>query len=336
MKKVVITLAALPMCLCLGWAQDNAGTPQSTNQMNSNQMNSGSGQTWVGILVDANCSTLNSSASMPSSTASDMNRQTTMSSSTDMNRQTASGTYNGTMNRQTTNGTNDMNRGTVTDQQMNQQNNGWANRTNTNNTAYPNNPGMNNPAANNNSTYNSGRNPNYNSSTSNQAYNSRSNNTGMNNSGYNSNPNNPSYNSTANNSNYNSGMNNTAANGTSGWTNNSMNRTTTGQQTAGTADRAMNGTNGDTGYMAKQTSNSEGSMSTNQNWDRSCYISPASSAFLLQLQNGRVVRLDDAGNSRVVSQLQSTNRVSTNHKIFRAKVNGTMDGDTIRVIDIIM
>ena len=72
------------------------------------------------------------------------------------------------------------------------------------------------------------------------------------------------------------------------------------------------------------------------NWDRSCYISPASSSFVLQLQDGRTVKIDDAGNSRISSQLQSTGRVANVKKVFRVMVTGTMDGDTIHLTDIQM
>ncbi len=72
------------------------------------------------------------------------------------------------------------------------------------------------------------------------------------------------------------------------------------------------------------------------NWDRSCFVSPSSSSFVLQLQDGRTMKIDDAGNSRISSQLQSTGRVSTKNKVFRVKVTGTAEGDTLHITDIQM
>jgi len=72
------------------------------------------------------------------------------------------------------------------------------------------------------------------------------------------------------------------------------------------------------------------------NWDRSCFISSSSNAFSLQLQDGRTVKIDDAGNQRINSQLQSTGRVSTMNKVFRVKITGSLEGDTIHITDIQM
>lgn len=72
------------------------------------------------------------------------------------------------------------------------------------------------------------------------------------------------------------------------------------------------------------------------NWDRTCFISPTSSSFVLKLQDGRTVKIDDAGNSRISSQLQSTGRVSSMNKVFRVKVTGSVEGDTIHISDIQM
>jgi hypothetical protein len=72
------------------------------------------------------------------------------------------------------------------------------------------------------------------------------------------------------------------------------------------------------------------------NWDRSCFISPTSSAFVLKLQDGRMVKIDDAGNARISLQLQSTGRVSSMNKVFRVKITGSMEGETLRITDIQM
>ncbi len=71
-----------------------------------------------------------------------------------------------------------------------------------------------------------------------------------------------------------------------------------------------------------------------QNWDKSCFISTNSSSFALQLQDGRRVNIDAAGNSKISSQLQSTGRVSSKSKVFRVRVKGSMEGDTLHLTDI--
>ena len=109
-----------------------------------------------------------------------------------------------------------------------------------------------------------------------------------------------------------------------------MNRTTTagiGADTQSTNNKARNSIGDTASSQAGQGSNS---------WDRSCFISPSSSSYILQLQDGRKVRLDNAGNRRVTDQLKSASRVSKSNKIFRVKVTGTMDGETLHVNDLKM
>jgi hypothetical protein len=74
----------------------------------------------------------------------------------------------------------------------------------------------------------------------------------------------------------------------------------------------------------------------NMNWDRGCYISPTTSSFAFQTSDGRVLHFDSAANSQIKSQLDSTSRVSTKNKIFRARVTGSVDSDTIHMTNIVM
>ncbi len=104
--------------------------------------------------------------------------------------------------------------------------------------------------------------------------------------------------------------------------------TQSGNNHSGTADRSASRSN---------QSDVTGEMTSNTNygnWDRTCFISPSSTSFVLQLQDGRTVRLDDASNQMVTNRLQSTGRVQSTNKIFRVRVHGTMDGDVLHVTDI--
>jgi len=108
---------------------------------------------------------------------------------------------------------------------------------------------------------------------------------------------------------------------------------------AGSTAATSAGTATDTQSGNNSRRNSTGEIAAGSgtgSWDQSCYISPTSSSFVLQLQDGRTLKIDDAGNSRINSQLQSTGRVSSKNKVFRVKVTGSVDGDTIRVTDIQM
>lgn len=68
--------------------------------------------------------------------------------------------------------------------------------------------------------------------------------------------------------------------------------------------------------------------SANVGTDPSCRISDQTTAFALRLSDGRLVRFDDASNTRIAKQLQSGGRNKKN-KTYRAKVKGTMSGETI-------
>lgn len=82
--------------------------------------------------------------------------------------------------------------------------------------------------------------------------------------------------------------------------------------------------------------NLTGEFSNVNNWDKSCFISTTSNAYVLQLQDGRTLKIDDEGATRISSQLQSTGRVASKNKIFRVKVTGDINGDSIHITDIQM
>ena len=78
-------------------------------------------------------------------------------------------------------------------------------------------------------------------------------------------------------------------------------------------------------------------MTSNTNyakWDKSCFVSPSTSTFVLQMPDGRTIRLDDASNQKIVERLQSTGRVQSTNKLLRVRVHGTMDGDVLHITDI--
>jgi hypothetical protein len=102
------------------------------------------------------------------------------------------------------------------------------------------------------------------------------------------------------------------------------------QSGSGSADRLAH---------PQSDSDAAGEMTSNTNyanWDKSCFISPSTSTFVLQMQNGRTVRLDDASNQMIVERLQSTGRVQSTNKLLRVRVHGTMDGDVLHITDIQM
>ncbi len=93
--------------------------------------------------------------------------------------------------------------------------------------------------------------------------------------------------------------------------------------------RSWNNAGTSTGNTGQMT----GSNNSGQ-WDSSCFITPRTTSYVLLLQDGRRVNIDSAGNSRIASQLSSTNRVASSTRIFRAKVTGGLQGDTLTVNDI--
>ena len=52
------------------------------------------------------------------------------------------------------------------------------------------------------------------------------------------------------------------------------------------------------------------------------------------LQDGRKLHLDQASDQMVVNKLQSTDRVQNMNKVFRVRVNGSINGDTVHISDI--
>jgi hypothetical protein len=103
-----------------------------------------------------------------------------------------------------------------------------------------------------------------------------------------------------------------------------LERTRTMEQTGGDADRAKDA-------MTKPFE-----LTDSANWDRSCFISTATNEFSFHTSDGRFLKFDSSGNSQIKSQLDSSNRVSSKSKIFRAKVDGSVDGETIKLSNIKM
>ena len=65
------------------------------------------------------------------------------------------------------------------------------------------------------------------------------------------------------------------------------------------------------------------------NMDKACHISSQTTSFALRLPDGRMIPFHEASNSKIASQIQSTNRLGDKTKIFRVIVTGSMQGDRI-------
>jgi collagen type VII alpha len=121
----------------------------------------------------------------------------------------------------------------------------------------------------------------------------------------------------------------TAQHGQTGTTGQYGQTGTTGQQHTGSADRQS-----DSNWWS--TTGDVASADRKGNWNDSCFITPTTTSFMLHTQDGRMIRLDDSSNSKVVSQLQNTQRVQDAHKIFRVRVSGSLSGDQFSVTNIEM
>jgi len=129
-------------------------------------------------------------------------------------------------------------------------------------------------------------------------------------------------------------------NQTAGGSDTQLDRTRTMDQTQVSADRR--GTPTDTQAANNPQSTPQdmrmktGELSDTANWDRACFISTRTESFSFQMPDGRVLKVDGAGNQQIKAMLDSTNRVSSKNKIFRAKLTGSVDGDTLHVTNIVM
>lgn len=126
-----------------------------------------------------------------------------------------------------------------------------------------------------------------------------------------------------------------------GGTDAQLERTRSMEQTQGSADRR--GTPTDTQSASNpQAATSQdmrmqtGEMTNTSSWDKACFISTRTSQFLFQAPDGSVLKVDDAGNQQIKALLDSTSRVANKNKIFRAKVTGTIEGDTLHVTNIVI
>jgi hypothetical protein len=127
-------------------------------------------------------------------------------------------------------------------------------------------------------------------------------------------------------------------------TSSTMSSNTSGSNTSGSNTYGSNNSNNTYGSNNGGWNSADRVGSANQDWerggqntsgwDRACFITPTTSSFVFLTQDGRQLHLDSASNSLIQQRLQSTNRVSEKNKIFRVRVNGTMSGDTLHVTDI--
>jgi hypothetical protein len=68
-----------------------------------------------------------------------------------------------------------------------------------------------------------------------------------------------------------------------------------------------------------------------------CPVSSSTSKFGLKLEDGTVVRFDSVGNERAAQELKTKTKWTkdlTDGKPIKAKVSGTMNGDTVTVVSI--
>jgi len=61
-----------------------------------------------------------------------------------------------------------------------------------------------------------------------------------------------------------------------------------------------------------------------------CAVSCAKGGYGLVLSDGKFVKFDEAGNAKALMTLKATSK----EKDLKAKVNGTLDGDTVKVSSI--
>jgi hypothetical protein len=118
----------------------------------------------------------------------------------------------------------------------------------------------------------------------------------------------------------------------------------TASSRAGSADRAAgtmpertigaHGTPTDT--QTGNNPNSVGEVASAGHWDRSCFIGKGTDSFAFQTSDGRTLQFDSASNLKIKNQLDSSSRVAAKDKIFRARVTGSAEGQTIHLTNIVM
>jgi hypothetical protein len=69
--------------------------------------------------------------------------------------------------------------------------------------------------------------------------------------------------------------------------------------------------------------------------DAACHVGPDTRQFALMLNDGTLLRFDDAANSKIIEQLKSRG-VSEKSKIFRAQVVGKLDNGAVALDEIRM
>lgn len=65
--------------------------------------------------------------------------------------------------------------------------------------------------------------------------------------------------------------------------------------------------------------------------DASCRVGQHTTAFALLLNDGKLMRFDEAGNSKIAQQLQNPDRLEHKTKIFRTKVKGVLQNGIISI-----
>lgn len=90
----------------------------------------------------------------------------------------------------------------------------------------------------------------------------------------------------------------------------------------------------------KTESNSDGNTSTQTESTKvttNCPVTSQTTSYGLLTSNGKYIRLDDAGNARIMQMMKSDKDWSNdiqNHKPVQVRVIGTADGDTLVVKEI--
>lgn len=128
----------------------------------------------------------------------------------------------------------------------------------------------------------------------------------------------------------------TSSSATATSSNRTMNNTSSNSTSSNSANSAEVARNNNSGQSSVQDQRWEHAQRVAHNLPDSCRISDNTSSFALLMPGGRLVRLDDASNTKVRQELQSSDRVKSGKKIFRVVVKGTLQGDTLSMDSIQM
>lgn len=116
--------------------------------------------------------------------------------------------------------------------------------------------------------------------------------------------------------------------------NNSANRSTSSSsQETSSANRSSTNESGTTEQSTSSSTHKEKHMKMsgmNAQW-QSCAATPSTTQFGLVLNDGRMVRLDENGNTQAQGELKNNPKLTANNKPPRVRVRGTLVGDTLQV-----